>query len=70
MRVPEKERVDQESDENLDYDLDTECGDSQEPGAYIEILPQQQNHTARTQDQKQANRQGLEENVGLLSSLN
>ena len=60
MRVPEKERIDQESDEDLDHDLDTEGRDSQQPGAYIEILPQQQNHTAGTQDQKQTNGQGLQ----------
>ena len=50
MRIPKEEGVDEESDEDLDHDLDTEGGDSEEPGANVEILPQQQNHAAGSQD--------------------
>ena len=62
MRVPHKEAVYEDTDENLDDDLHTEGGHGQYPGPEGEVLPQRKDENGRSHHQETTDSQGLKVN--------
>ena len=59
MRVPHKEAVYKNTDEDLDHDLNTEGGHGQYPGPEGEVLPQRKDENCWSHHQETTDSQGL-----------